>query len=93
MTTPHPLDEDSVRLAQARRRRLLRTFAPSYAQTTLQDLQTHFQTHLPAFQGTAGHYDPLDAMRRDAYREVFLYISHQLSLAQQENTNQTTQSL
>ena len=36
----------------------------------LAELKKHFQTDLPCFQGAAGSYDPLDAMRRDAYREV-----------------------
>ena len=36
----------------------------------LAELKRHFQTDLPCFQGKAGSYDPLDAMRRDAYREV-----------------------
>lgn len=38
------------------------------------ELKRHFQTGLPCFQGKAGSYDPLDAMRRDAYREVILFI-------------------
>lgn len=40
----------------------------------LAELKKHFQTDLPCFQGKAGSYDPLDAMRRDAYREVILFI-------------------
>ena len=40
----------------------------------LAELKRHFQTDLPCFQGKAGSYDPLDAMRRDAYREVVLFI-------------------
>ncbi len=39
-------------------------------------LEARFETHLPAFQGRAGQYDPLDAMRRDAHREVILYLKH-----------------
>ena len=38
------------------------------------------------FQGKAGCYDPLDAMRRDAHREIFLVIRRQLALARQEAT-------
>lgn len=37
-------------------------------------LERRFQCHLPCFQGNAGSYDPLDAMKRDAQREVFLKI-------------------
>lgn len=40
----------------------------------LAELKRHFQTDLPCFQGKAGSYDPLDAMRRDACREVILFI-------------------
>ena len=40
----------------------------------LAELKRNFQTDLPCFQGKAGSYDPLDAMRRDAYREVVLFI-------------------
>ena len=53
-------------------------------------LEDRFETRLPVFQGRAGQYDPLDAMRRDAYREVFLYIHHQLELARQEASSSQT---
>ena len=46
------------------------------------------QTDLPVFQGSPGNYDPLDAMRRDAYREIFLYIRRQLQLAIKETTEE-----
>ena len=59
----------------------------------LADLEKRFETHLPVFQGKAGSYDPLDAMRRDAHREIFLMIRHQLELARQEATqNQEEQN-
>ena len=48
------------------------------------------QTGCPFFR-RPGSYDPLDAARRDAYREVFLYIRRQVQLAikesQQEEKN------
>ncbi len=37
-------------------------------------IEERFQTSLPCFQGVAGAFDPLDAMRRDAYREVCLWL-------------------
>lgn len=40
----------------------------------LEVLERRFETNLPCFQGVAGQYDPLDAMRRDAYREVVLFL-------------------
>ena len=55
---------------------------------TLQILEEHFQTHLPAYQRSAsGSYDPIAAAIRDGQREVILYLRHQLQLARQENTN------
>ena len=70
--------------AREERSRLLRVFSPPEAQQVLADLERRFETHLPVFQGKAGGYDPLDAMRRDAHREIFLIIRHQLELARQE---------
>lgn len=37
-------------------------------------IEERFETNLPCFQGSKGNYDPLDAMRRDAYREVVLWL-------------------
>lgn len=75
-------------LEQAReeRRRLLSLFSTPEGEQVLADLERRFETHLPVFQGKAGSYDPLDAMRRDAHREIFLIIRHQLELARQEAT-------
>lgn len=75
-------------LEQAReeRRRLLALFSRPEGEQVLADLERRFETHLPVFQGKAGGYDPLDAMRRDAHREIFLLIRHQLELARQEAT-------
>ena len=73
-------------LEQARdeRRRLLALFTTPLGEQVLAELERRFETHLPVFQGKAGSYDPLDAMRRDAHREIFLIIRHQLELARQE---------
>lgn len=78
-------------LEQAReeRQRLLKLFSSPEGEQVLEELERRFETHLPVFQGKSGSYDPLDAMRRDAHREVFLVIRHQLTLARQEST--TTQ--
>ena len=72
--------------AREERSRLLRVFSTPEAQQVLADLERRFETHLPVFQGKAGCYDPLDAMRRDAHREIFLIIRHQLELARHEAT-------
>ncbi len=43
-------------------------------------LEEHFETNMPTFQRQAdGGYDPLDAMRRDAYREVILFLRDELA--------------
>lgn len=81
MTTPtHPLTEK----ARRDRERLLAVLGTPEGELVLATLEHRFETDLPVFQGKAGSYDPLDAMRRDAHREVFLLIRHQLCLARQE---------
>lgn len=67
------------------RRDLLRSMGTPSGRRYLEFLEKRFETHLPAFQGTRGQYDPLDAMRRDAYRELLLYIQYQLELAVKES--------
>ncbi|MBQ3240255.1 MAG: hypothetical protein IJB00_03625 [Akkermansia sp.] len=71
------------------RRRLRELFHTPLGQQVLADLERRFEIHLPVFQGKPGSYDPLDAMRRDAHREVFLVIRHRLNLAESE-ANTTT---
>lgn len=72
--------------ARADRRRLLAVLGTPEGEQVLARLEQRFETDLPAFQGKAGSYDPLDAMRRDAHREIFLIIRRQLDLARQEAT-------
>lgn len=72
--------------ARQKRRRLLAVFGTPEGAAVLTELESRFETDLPVFQGKAGGYDPLDAMRRDAHREVFLLIRRQLDLARQEAT-------
>lgn len=76
---------------QSRRERaeLLQVFGSREGQLILTRLERRFETDFPAFQGKLGHYDPLDAMRRDAHREVFLTIRHQLEQARVEATKPT----
>ncbi|MGN0868010.1 MAG: hypothetical protein ACI4O9_00605 [Akkermansia sp.] len=76
--------ESPLDAARARRRRLLAVLGSPAGQQVLLDLEARFETDLPVFQGHAGSYDPLDAMRRDAHREIFLVIRRQLELAQRE---------
>lgn len=77
---PHPAAEK----ARRDRERLLAVLGTPEGELALATLEQRFETDLPVFQGKAGGYDPLDAMRRDAHREVFLVIRHQLSLARWE---------
>ena len=81
-----PADTEAVERARASRRRLLAVLGTPAGQQVLAELESYFETHLPAFQGKRGAYDPLDAMRRDAHREVFLVIRHRLALAEREST-------
>ena len=81
-----PAEKQAVERARAARRRLLAVLGTPEGQQVLADLEAHFETDLPVFQGKRGDYDPLDAMRRDAHREVFLVIRRRLALAERETT-------
>ncbi len=72
--------------ARRDRRLLLEVLGSDSGEAVLQRLEERFEVDLPVFQGKAGQYDALDAMRRDAQREVFLVIRRQLDLARQEAT-------
>lgn len=85
MILPSP-NPQAVERARAERQRLLAVFGSAEGQQVLADLERRFETDLPVFQGKAGSYDALDAMRRDAHREVFLVIRCQLNLARKEAT-------
>lgn len=73
--------EERIKLAKSNRRHLLRHID----ETTIRILEQRFSTHLPAFQKRGDTYDPYDAMRRDAAREVILFLRQQLQLAEKEN--------
>lgn len=81
-------EEAALKAARRNRRLLHQVFSSTEGRDVLTHLEEYFQVDLPVFQGSAGNYDPLDAMKRDAYREVFLYIRRQLALAKKETTNQ-----
>ena len=80
----HTLTPHYVEKARTARQRLLAALGSPEGEQVLRELEQRFETDLPVFQGKAGSYDPLDAMRRDAHREVFLVIRRQLHLARQE---------
>ena len=52
---------------------------------TIRILERKFGTKKACFLRTPSGYDPLDAMRRDAYREVIQWIKTQIALARKEN--------
>lgn len=51
----------------------------------IQIFESRFLTNLPCFQSKDGRYDPLDAMRRDAYREVVLWLRWSIEQHKQEH--------
>lgn len=77
---------EAAQRARESRARLLALFDTELGQQVLAELEARFETDLPVFQGRAGSYDPLDAMRRDAHREIFLVIRRRLELARREAT-------
>lgn len=80
----NPLEDIGNLLASRRqkiRKKIKRVFGSKEGEEVLEYLENRFEVHLPAFQGEKGKYDPLDAMRRDAHREIFLWIRHEANLA------------
>ena len=51
---------------------------------TIAIMERKFSTNQAAFLRTPTGYDPLDAMRRDAYREVVCWLKSQIALAKKE---------
>lgn len=70
-----PEEQEYINKIKKRRRTLAQQITPE----TLDILKEQYQTNLPCYQGTQGNYDPLDAMRRDAQREVILWIESEIS--------------
>ena len=68
---PTPEQVEFLKRLNRRRAALKEAFTPE----VLNILEKEFQTNLPCFQGKAGSYDPLDAMRRDAQREMLLWVN------------------
>ena len=54
----------------------------------LRIMEDRFMTHLPSYQKKRdGSYDPLDAMRRDANREVILWLREEIKTYKLEHDN------
>ena len=71
---PTPEQVEFLKRLNRRRAALKEAFTPE----VLNILEQEFQTNLPCFQGKAGSYDPLDAMRRDAQREMLLWVKYEI---------------
>ena len=71
-----PTPEQVEFLKRLNRRRA--ALKEAFTSEVLDILEKEFQTNLPCFQGKAGSYDPLDAMRRDAQREVLLWVRYEI---------------
>ena len=69
-----PEQVEFLKRLNRRRAALKEAFTPE----VLDILEKEFQTNLPCFQGKAGSYDPLDAMRRDAQREMLLWVKYEI---------------
>lgn len=61
------------------KKRRLMLFAQPLNEQGIEVLERKFECHLPCFMrvGSNGGFDPLDAMRRDAYREVCMWLKEQ----------------
>ena len=71
---PTPEQVEFLKRLNRRRAALKEAFTPE----VLDILEKEFQTNLPCFQGKAGSYDPLDAMRRDDQREMLLWVKYEI---------------
>ena len=72
----YPTAEEAVAQHYEEVQRRNRHLAAKLDEEAICAIEEHFQTHLPCFQGSKGNYDQLDAMRRDAHREVCLWLRH-----------------
>lgn len=69
--------------AQRKRRALL--FGAPLDERGLDVLEKRFECGRPCFmRDAAGKFDPLDAMRRDAYREVVSWLREQYDIYRKE---------
>lgn len=84
MTEEQQFEQDYKAHVTRRRAHL----AAHITQETIAYLEAEFQTNLPCFQGEQGTYDPLDAMKRDAQREIILWLKNELTQHEKQQTNQ-----
>lgn len=84
MTEEEQFEQDYKAYVTRRRAHLAAHITPE----TIAYLEAEFQTNLPCYQGTQGNYDPLDAMKRDAQREIILWLKNELTQHEKQQTNQ-----
>lgn len=74
---------------EQKKRRLL-LFAQPLNEQGIEALERKFECDKPCFMrvGENGGFDPLDAMRRDAYREVVAWLKNQFAIYRKETTNE-----
>lgn len=64
-------------------------FGAPLDEMSLAIIEERFGCGLPCFQKQeGGGFDPMDAMRRDAYREVTLWLRYQLKQYRKETNNE-----
>nr|DAL08961.1 MAG TPA_asm: hypothetical protein [Caudoviricetes sp.] len=66
--------EELLKVTERRRKAKRMVLRSEEGKVLLEWMKEFFQTDLPCFQGEKGGFDPLDAMRRDAYKEVVLWL-------------------
>lgn len=74
---------------EQKKRRLL-LFGTQLDERGIEVLEKRFDCHLPCFMRVKpdGGFDPMDAMRRDAYREVCSWLREQLTIYRKETNNE-----
>lgn len=71
--------EEAAKLARRRKQALRRVLKSEEGRVVVEWMRERFGVDLPCFQfvdkSERRGYDPLDAMRRDAYREVYMWMT------------------
>ena len=73
---------EELKEREARERRVI---GEAVTDEVLSIIARRFGVHQACFQGCAGRYDPLDAMRRDAFREVYHWLRKKVLEYRKEN--------
>lgn len=73
-------------IAEEQRKRRLLLFGGPLDERGIEAVERRFECDKPCFMrvGENGGFDPLDAMRRDAYREVCMWLRRELTIYRKE---------